>query len=240
MYNDKLDVYPKADGGYPYRYVVGPYPNIGVENVIFTLQGVGSLQGSDAAEALITAIDNSAVDDIGTQIQFLVAQPQITIKPIPQVTIGNTFKVEGLTNLAVGNQLIIETISSSFGPTSKNQAGQFSGFSGSTKVVDGTDQWNSFSMEIPSANFIKDEYIATVSSVEVAISGSTTFNVMPFVPTPTPTPTPVPTLIVTTVPTTVPTTTATPTPTPTASPGFGALIALVGLGCVAFLVVRKQ
>ena len=49
-------------------------------------------------------------------------------------------------------------------------------------------------------------------------------------PTPTPVPTPFPTTVNTTVPTTKPTT----------QPGFGALVALVGLGAVAFLVVRKQ
>jgi len=36
------------------------------------------------------------------------------------------------------------------------------------------------------------------------------------------------------VPTTV------PTATPTTTPGFGALVALIGLGAVAFLIVRKH
>jgi len=35
-------------------------------------------------------------------------------------------------------------------------------------------------------------------------------------------------------------TTAAPTPTPTKSPGYGALIALIGLGAVAFIVVRRH
>ncbi len=54
-----------------------------------------------------------------------------------------------------------------------------------------------------------------------------------------------PTTVVTTVapttvpPTTVVATTATPVPT-TKSPGYGALIALIGLGAVAFIVVRRH
>ena len=34
--------------------------------------------------------------------------------------------------------------------------------------------------------------------------------------------------------------TTAPTPAPTKSPGFGALIALIGLGAVAFVVVRRH
>jgi PGF-CTERM protein len=54
------------------------------------------------------------------------------------------------------------------------------------------------------------------------------------VPTTVPTTAPVNTTVVTTVPTTP---TLTPTPT---TPGFGALVALIGLGAVAFLIVRKH
>ncbi|WP_422155374.1 PGF-CTERM sorting domain-containing protein, partial [Methanoregula sp.] len=31
-----------------------------------------------------------------------------------------------------------------------------------------------------------------------------------------------------------------PTPTKTASPGFGALVAVIGLGAVAFIIVRRN
>jgi PGF-CTERM protein len=75
-------------------------------------------------------------------------------------------------------------------------------------------------------------------------------------PSPTPVPTTVPTTIPITVPTTVPTTvvttvphttvspttiptTAKPTPAPTESPGFGAPLALAGLGAVVFISVRR-
>lgn len=248
MYNDEFDVYPRADGGYPYRYVVGPYPILGAENVLFTLQGAGSLQGSDAAQALIDAIGNAAVDDIATRAQFTVDQAQIAINSIDDVQIGNEFTISGKTNLAVGNHIQVEVISSSFGPTHKTQSGEFSGFSSTVEVVEGTNTWNAFSIEVPSENFIEDEYIVTVSSVLVDVSTSTTFNAVEYVATPTPTtkPTTEPTTKATTTaptttPTTAPTTVATPVETPppitTKAPGFGALIALGGLGAVATLVV---
>ena len=52
-----------------------------------------------------------------------------------------------------------------------------------------------------------------------------------------PIPTPVPTTVPTTIVTTVPPTTV--KPTPTESPGFDALLALVGLGAVVFISVRR-
>jgi len=52
-------------------------------------------------------------------------------------------------------------------------------------------------------------------------------------------PSPAATQAPTTAPTAPPTAVATPTKTPT-QPGFGALVALIGLGAVAFLVVRKH
>ncbi|MGB8220174.1 MAG: PGF-CTERM sorting domain-containing protein, partial [Methanoregula sp.] len=73
-------------------------------------------------------------------------------------------------------------------------------------------------------------------------TGTALFNVLEAsAPTATPTAvanvtTAAPTMMPTTVP---PTTVATPTKTPT-QPGFGALVALIGLGAVALLVVRRH
>jgi len=72
MYNKKFDIYPRADAGYPYRYVVGPYPIAGAENVFFTLDGPGSLSSSSAVEALIHDLDNPNTDDIYTELTFTI------------------------------------------------------------------------------------------------------------------------------------------------------------------------
>ncbi|MCZ9312825.1 MAG: PGF-CTERM sorting domain-containing protein, partial [Methanocorpusculum sp.] len=86
-------------------------------------------------------------------------------------------------------------------------------------------------VEIDTTNWNLDEYTIKVSGIEVDISTSTTFNVVEKLPdTPTPTATGA-----TAVPTGA-TTTATAIP---ATPGFGAFVALAGLGAVALLVLRR-
>ncbi|HQJ18835.1 MAG TPA: PGF-CTERM sorting domain-containing protein, partial [Methanolinea sp.] len=233
MYNDQLDVTP--DNSNNPVFVIGPYPTAGSK--IFKLQGAGSLQGSDAAEALVTALDNSYVDDTYTKLQFLIEAPVIRISPITEKAVGEKFEITGTTNLAVDDEILVEVVSSSFKATKKTESGEFSGATGTVKVKKGTEGYNTWSFPVDTANFKPDEYIVQASGVTVDVTTTALFNVVEKPPTTIPTtmpPTTPPTTVVTTVPTT-----STPTPTPT-SPGFGALVALVGLGAVAFLIVRRH
>jgi len=233
MYNDQLDVTP--DNSNNPVFVIGPYPTAGSK--IFKLQGAGSLQGSDAAEALVTALDNSYVDDTYTKLQFLIEAPVIRISPITEKAVGEKFEITGTTNLAVDDEILVEVVSSSFKATKKTESGEFSGATGTVKVKKGTEGYNTWSFPVDTANFKPDEYIVQASGVTVDVTTTALFNVVEKPPTTIPTTTP-PTTPPTTVVPTVPTT-STPTPTPT-SPGFGALVALVGLGAVAFLIVRRH
>ncbi|MCQ8893420.1 MAG: DUF3821 domain-containing protein [Methanolinea sp.] len=233
MYNDQFDVYPRTfSDGY---FVVGPYPT--ANSKIFKLEGSGSLQGSDAAEALVVAMDNPSVDDTYTKLQFLIEAPTIKISPITEKQVGEKFEISGTTNLAVDDEILVEVLSSSFKPTQKTQSGEFSGATGTVKVKKGTEGFNTWSFPIDTTTFKPDEYIVQASGVTVDVTATALFNVVEAKPTTIPTTVP-PTPVNTTVPTTVPTT-RTPTPTPTA-PGFGALVALIGLGAVAFLIVRRN
>ena len=233
MYNDQLDVTP--DNSNNPVFVIGPYPTAGSK--IFKLKGAGSLQGSDAAEALVTALDNSYVDDTYTKLQFLIEAPVIRISPITEKAVGEKFEITGTTNLAVDDEILVEVVSSSFKATKKTESGEFSGATGTVKVKKGTEGYNTWSFPVDTANFKPDEYIVQASGVTVDVTTTALFNVVEKPPTTIPTTTP-PTTPPTTVVPTVPTT-STPTPTPT-SPGFGALVALVGLGAVAFLIVRRH
>jgi PGF-CTERM protein len=205
---------------------------------VFVINGAGSLQGSDAAEALVQAINDPNVDDTYTKLQFLVEEPTITIVPIGDKHVGDKFTIKAATNLAVDDEVLVQVYSSSFQPTQKSQSGEFSGATGTVKVVAGDGGLNAISFDVDASTFKPDEYIVTADAVIQDATGTALFNVLEG-----PAPTAVPTTVVTTVPTTVPTpvpTTATPTPTPTKSPGYGALIALIGLGAVAFIVVRRH
>jgi PGF-CTERM protein len=206
---------------------------------IFLLNGNGALQGSDAAEALVQAINDPNVDDTYTKLQFLVEEGVINIVPIGDKHVGDKFTIKALTNLAVDDEILVQVYSSSFKPTQKSQSGEFSGATGTVKVTKGDSGMNTISFDVDASTFKPDEYIVTEEAVIQGTTGSALFNVLEGA-APTAVPTPVPTVIVVVKPTTVATTVPTPTPTPTKSPGYGALIALIGLGAVAFIVVRRH
>ena len=237
MYNDVFDVFPGA--GVDAGYVDGSFPVN--PSRLFKLDGAGALQGSDAAEALIDAINNPSVDDTYTKLQFLVEEPIIRITPVTEKQVGDKFTINGTTNLAVDDEILVEVISSSFGPTPKTQSGEFSGQTGTVIVEKGTEGFNRWSFAVDASTFKPDEYIVQASGITVDVTANTLFNVVEFKPTTVPTTVPTTTVPVnTTVTTAPPTATATTVKPTTTTPGFGALIALIGLGAVAFLVVRKH
>jgi len=210
---------------------------------IFSLLGQGSLQGSDAAEALAQGINDPNVDDTYTKLQFLIEEPIIKIDPIGDRHVGDKFSITAQTNLAVDDEVLFEVYSSSFKPTQKSQSGEFSGATGTQKVTKGDTGMNKLSFAVDASTFKPDEYIVTATRVLYSTtSGSALFNVLEgAAPTVAPTKvvtTAAPTTVATTVAPTQPPTVA-PTKTPT-QPGFGALVALIGLGAVAFLVVRRH
>jgi PGF-CTERM protein len=206
---------------------------------IFLINGPGSLQGSDAAEALVQGINDPNVDDTYTKLQFLVEEGLITIDPVGDRHVGDKFTITAQTNLAVDDEILVQVYSSSFKPTQKSQSGEFSGATGTVKVTKGDSGMNKISFDVDASTFKPDEYIVTEEAVIQGTTGTSLFNVLEgAAPTAKPTvvvTTVVPTTVATPVPTTVP-----PTPTPTKSPGYGALIALIGLGAVAFIVVRRH
>jgi len=229
MYNDEFDVIVQGD------YVVGAYPTRWSQ--LFKLFGTGSLQGSDAANALTVELDNTAIDDTYTKIQFLVEVPEIKVVPITEKMVGDKFEVKGTTNLAVDDELLVEIYSSSFGPTPKDTSGEFSGVSGTVTVVKGTEGFNTWSFPVDTITFKPDEYIVQVSAIGLQgtqdVTATSLFNIAAFVPTTVLT-TPSPTTAVTKVQTT------SPTLVPITAPGFGALVVLIGLGAGAFLIFRKD
>ncbi len=206
---------------------------IGIPGSGFNPVHIGGLQASDAANALIKALDSPNIDDTYVKLTFIVEEPQILIDPIGDVPAGSTFTVSGTTNLAVGDTLNIEVTSAAFTPTEKSEGSGFASVARTTEVKAG-DGANVWSVEIDGSNFKPDQYIVKVECIETDTTATANFNVIEAVPT---TPTVTPTETVTT--TTPPATTTVP-PTETETPGFGALLALAGLGAVAYLVLRRD
>ncbi len=219
-YTNTLDIYPD-----PARQVVlSTYPVTG--SPIFRMSGAGSLMSAQAANALIDALDSPFIDDTYTTTTFLLVNPQITIAPLVNPTLGDKITLSGTTNLAPGNRLLVEVTSQSFGPTPKVVSSEFSGAAGTIIVQDGPGDMNTWSFTFDTASLVPDTYTVRVSGVTVSgATATTSFNLV----TPTPTPTATPT--VTSTPTSQPTTM--PTTIPTTQTGLS-LVTLIGGLCLCF------
>lgn len=186
MMNGVFDIWYDASTGKVYnrQLVAG--------SSIYQMSGSGSLQGPDSAQALVSAIGSQNVDDSFTTYSFMVSPPAAFIDPVGDKTVGERFTIGGSTNLAVGDDLLVEVTSSSFGPTTKNAPSEFSGASGVVKVVPGPGGYNRWSFDVDTSGFRPDEYIVKVSGVTIDVTGSTVFlvNEMRIPATTSPSPTP--------------------------------------------------
>ena len=115
---------------------------LGGGTAIFQLTRAGSLQSPDASSALMRAINSQNVDDTFATASFYVSPPDAFIHPVGDHAVGENFTISGSTNLAVGDNLQVDVFSSSFVPTSKNQADTFSGASGMVQVMPGSNGHN--------------------------------------------------------------------------------------------------
>ncbi len=201
---------------------------------------IAGLQASDAATALVELLNSPNIDDSYTKLSFMVEEPWIRIDTIGDKYVGDTFKITGTTNLAEGDQILMTVTSASFKPTEKTQTGEFSGSSGTVSVQKG-DTYNTFSFDVDASTYKPDEYLVKAESVQPGQTTTATFNVLEGKPTEVATPAETP--VVTAVPATPVSTPEVATTVPTTAkpqPGFGALVALVGLGAVALLVLRRH
>ena len=215
---------------------VNPSDTNQATGIAFIIAGSSKLQGSDAAEALITSINSANVDDTYTKLTFLVEEPWIRVNNVGDHYVGDQFKITGTTNLAVDDTLIVEVTSSSFQPTQKTQSGEFSGLSSTVKVTEGST-YNEWALDVDSSTFKTDEYIVNVEAIEADVTTTTTFNILAASAASTPVTTDAPATAGTTAPTTAPT--ASPTPAATTAPGFGVLLAILGLGTAAALTIKR-
>ena len=217
MYNDAIDVHEGTnDAGAKILYINNANVSEGMQSS-FVVEGQGRLQSSNAANALTTMIDSANIDDVYTKLTFTVTEPRIDITNPGDQGVGTTFTISGTTNLAVGDQITVDVQSSSFEATDKTSTSVTDGVAVTTKVVAGDGTENVWSVEVDTTNWKLDEYTIKASGIEVDVTATTNFNLVEKV-------------------------VVTPTATATGAtpPGFGAFVALAGLGAVALLVLRRN
>jgi hypothetical protein len=177
MMNGAFDIYYDASTG----SVINR--QLGAGTSIFQLTGTGSLQNTDGANALMRAINSQNLDDTFATTSFIIGNPKAFINPIGDHAVGDKFSINGSTNLAAGNTLMIEITSSSFKPTQKVQGAGFSGSAGTVKVEPGTKGFNRWSFDVDASSFKPDEYSVMVSGETIEVTASTTFTIVERLPT---------------------------------------------------------
>jgi len=229
MMNSQFDVvYNPSTGAIINKQLDG-----GKGKEIFKISGAGSLQGPDSAQALVNAIGSQNIDDTFATYSFYISPPTAFINPVGDHYVGDKFTISGSTNLAAGNDLTIEVISSSFKPTEKSQSGEFSGISGNVKVVQGSGGYNRWSFDVDAATFKPDEYIVKVSGIGQDVTASTYFTIVSGLP-----PASVPTIVITPDTTAVLTTTL-PLLTVT-TPPKSPLPCWIALGALAVIFCMRK
>ncbi len=177
--------------GITYARIRGTNETLGAD--VFIIQGTGRLQGSDAAEALVSLIQK--VDDFSTVSgMFTIEEPWVRINTISDREAGSRFTITGTTNVAADNELAIQVLASSLGSTTKS--GQQYDI---IKVVRGYSGSNTWSKSVDTTGFISDEYIVKVEAINFDSTATSTFNILQGIsatptsqPIVTPTPTPIP------------------------------------------------
>jgi len=233
MMNGQFDIY--------YNAATGEVVNrqLGTGMSIFQLTGSGSLQTPAGANALMQAISSQNIDDTFAATSFIINPSTAFIDPVGTHAVGEQFTITGSTNLAVGDNLLVEVTSSTFKPTSKSQSAEFSGASGVVKVQPGSGVLNRWSFPVDASTFKPDEYIVKVSGITIDVTGSTLFNIVEKLPVTTAIPAPVVTELTTApVTTTIPQPTPLPTTTKAALP-ITVLIGAIGLAIIAATVRKK-
>ena len=121
--------HPMENGRFDVVYDVssGMVTNVQTSKPIFQITGSGSLQSTGAVTALMNAIGSQNIDDTFAIVTFYVSQPATTINPIGDLQQGENITINGTTNLAAGDNLMVSVTSASFTPTPKTESSGVSG-----------------------------------------------------------------------------------------------------------------
>lgn len=94
---------------------------------------------------------------------------------------GDRLLLSGITNLAPGNELLIEVRSVSFGPTTKTEESRITGVSATVVVEQGAaDSRNTWHYLLDTSEFVPDQYQIEISGITVpAFRKSSTFTLLP-------------------------------------------------------------
>ena len=239
MYDGEFNIGPLADANSDkvgnkdsYNIVLntkGSYADDATDAKIDILFNTLNRQSANAAEALCQALDTQNIDDVYVKATFVVATPTASMNPVSDVTKGSKLVVSGTSNMAPGEIVTVEMLSTAFAAIPKESVNSASFMSLVTKVQDD----GTWEVTFDTTGLNVDEYTlsATIGDIKTSAVIVKVTEGAPVTPPADDKPdTPV-----------TPEQPEQPEqPTEPETPGFGALAALAGLGAVAVLLLRRE
>jgi hypothetical protein len=171
--------HPMENGRFDIVYdpTSGAVINVQTGKPIYQLTGSGRLQSPASVSALMNAIGSQNIDDTFATVTFFIGQPTTNINPIGDLQQGENVTINGTTNLAVGDNLMVNIVSSSYTPANKNQASGYAGAGGMVTVMPGNGGLNTWSFTFDTSTLTPDEYLVTVSGVVQQVTATASFTV---------------------------------------------------------------
>lgn len=119
-----------------------------------------------------TTVPPATDESLGGPVEF---------EPYGEYHVGDRILLSGITNLAPGNELLIEVRSVSFGPTPKTEDSRFSGVSATIIVGQGAvDSRNTWHYLLDTTGFVPDQYQVEISGITVpAFRKTASFTLLP-------------------------------------------------------------
>lgn len=103
----------------------------------------------------------------GSQVSTVTGQ-FIRVDPVGDKNVGDRFNITGTTNLPAGTEILFQAYPASYEPAETDpqtgaQSGEFTGATGTIKVIRGTGETNTWSADLDLSTFLPTEYLVTAA-----------------------------------------------------------------------------
>jgi len=155
--------------------VLSDVPDKGTQ--LFSLNGEGSFHGFEAVGKLISALNNSEIDDTYAKLSYSLEPPTIHFGSIDDKKQNERVVVSAFTNLSVDDEIFIDVFSSDDDLKNVKKGKPLTISKGVVLVKKGDEGTNTITFEFNTNNFPPGVYIIKASALEIEISASTSFKI---------------------------------------------------------------
>jgi hypothetical protein len=131
---------------------------------------VGTMKHQTLYASILAVGIVAAVLCVGMVTGFSVAKPFISVDPVSDKNVGDSFTITGTTSLPAGTEILAEVYPAYYEDQKGTGSGEFTGATGTITVAGGTGGSNTWDFHLDTSTFKPMEYLVTVSSVKGDLS----------------------------------------------------------------------